>query len=129
MNNQLTEQGMMDKINKRERGVLSLSWICHQKIHFEGNGNAYWEGDHLAPFRALATLDSLVKKGLMDRYMDGKFGGFARATKDAGKYRCKALLCQNGSVYENDGCYDIEIGKCPTCEGTGMVLFHKELKP
>lgn len=109
---------MSFKIGKREREVLQPAMIYGWAIEYDRRGNAKWEGDTLLPFRAHKTLDGLVAKGLMLRLQN-----VVVHTRSALDYRCGALGCQRGSIYEegNDG-YDHEVGKCPVCEGTGLTL-------
>lgn len=103
------------KINKREREVLRYAVVFNWEIVVSGRGSAHWDGDALSPFRAWQTLDQLINKGLMTRstFMRGEW---YRATALARDYTCRN--CYRGRAYEEDQ----EIGKCETCDGTGLLL-------
>lgn len=110
-------------LSKREQDVLSVAIKFGWEIQYDSKGRAVWDGDSLLPFRAHATVERLIRRGLMARISDGLYGCLIRATDKAHAYRCKAAGCQRGTVYEDDehGCYSREVGKCPVCNGTCVL--------
>lgn len=106
------------RLNERARSVLKGAVIFGWKIEMDSRGRAWWEGDRLEPFKALATLGNLTRNGLME-IVPGPYGWTEyRATTRASDYRCRAPGCYRGRIYDQDE----ECGKCKTCDGTGILL-------
>lgn len=99
------------KIGKRERKALAPALLYGWKIYTRGRGAWRWDDDATMPFLAVESLQSLVRKGLMEWCFDEY-----RATALARTLRCK--YCHQGKLYQDDE----EIGACKRCDGTGVVL-------
>ena len=113
------------RLSKREHSVLSVAVKFGWAIEYDSRGRATWDGDYLMPFRAHETAKQLVRRGLMERISSGIYGSHVRATSAARDYRCAAEGCDRGVIYEDDddGCYSREVGKCPTCNGSGLAFI------
>jgi hypothetical protein len=96
------------------RGAVTFGF----KIEMDSRGRAWWDGDRLYPFKAIATLGNLVRNGLMEIVPGSHGWSEYRATKRAQDYLCRYRGCWRGRIYADDQ----ETGKCPACAGTGIVL-------
>lgn len=107
---------MSETISNRERAVLVPAVLYGWKIEpgrTRGRSqNLLWDGDVTLPFKATASLESLVKKGLMELCL-----GHYRRTDRARDYAC--ISCHRGRLYNED---HEETGKCTVCDGTGLLL-------
>ncbi len=110
----------MSTLSRRERSVLHGAVTLGMEIIFNGKGVAHWDGDITLPFKAFKSLDTLVDKGLIQRTAWMRTEWY-RVTAKARDYVCRAG-CQRGYLYKED----TEIGKCPACEGTGIVLTPRD---
>lgn len=106
------------KIGKRERKALAPALLYGWKIYTRGRGAWRWDDDETMPFLALESLQSLVRKGLMECCFDEY-----RATALARTLRCSH--CHQGKLYQDDE----EIGACTHCDGTGVVLEATDQPP
>ena len=110
------------RLSVREHDVLQTAVVLSLNVEYDVRNRATWDGDCLLRFRAHATLESLVKAGLMEPVMDGIYGRTFRATAKANEYLCRAAHCTRGRIYQStDGAWDEEIGKCEVCAGTGLL--------
>ena len=110
-------------ITKRELAALTTAIVYEWDLEVSPRGVACWDGDRLLPFKAFASLESLVRKGLMRELPSPPFGWrYYRATPEATAFRCKAVGCQRGWVYEDDDGYSRRSRKCDACGGKGAVL-------
>lgn len=109
---------MEKRISKRERKYMINFLIYHWPIwHYNRDAKGYWADDKYIPVAIGATLESLVEMELVDKYNDGHYTTF-RPTESARKYLCHNSGCQEGTFYEDGE----PIGKCPVCDGTGIIL-------
>ena len=113
---------MSETLTKREHRVLQVAVVYGWPVEYDRRGRATWDGDYSMPFRAHGTLESLVKKGLMENVCGVMYGRHVRATSAGKDYRCAAHGCQRGNVYgvDDDDC-DTVVGKCQACDGTGLA--------
>jgi hypothetical protein len=110
------------KLSKRERTILREAIVFGGRIEMNRLGRAWWDGDKLAPFHAIETLDRMVAKGLMEVLSETYGWSSFRATQEAHAYRCRARNCLKGSIYaEASNGFDEEIGKCVVCGGMGIT--------
>lgn len=110
-------------LTKREFDALKPAVVFGWSIERDGYQRLLWDGDYLMPFRATATLEKLVQKGLMELVCGREY----RATFEAARYKCS---CISGKTYASDDSDDSdEIIDCPKCGGTGMLDVPQEPTP
>lgn len=116
-----TEAKGAKRLSSREFDLLHSAVVLRLEVEY-CRGKATWGGDYLEPFRAHETLKGLVKSGLMESVLDGRY---FRATPQAREYVCR--YCFQGMVYaavDSD-----EIVKCKVCNGKGLVRMPQSRKP
>ena len=115
------------KITKPERAYLLPGVLYDWRIVLANpKTTGHWDEDRLLPVKVGNLCAKLVERGLLLKHHE-IYTTVYRVSKLAKAFKCRAEGCYQGWAYR-DG-EDEPTGRCPHCDGTGMVLSIDDPQP